>query len=184
MTATILTHCAAAAFGAAMWNFIVIWEGRRLMREDETANGGAPQPTVRAKQKPRWIHRRPPYAVVALLIAASVLIGLAIQQTLYQRSANEQEACYNSWGEELSTTITTRTDANIRLQRASRRREEAVDNIILIVIALRRTPPEAADRDLTRVLAQFAQAKQQLDKAQRSAVRAQTNNPYPLLDCD
>lgn len=174
----VLSHLACFVGGAVMWNLITKREVRAVTGEEEP---------LHPKNKHPF---RGPRRGVVLLIVSVFFVTLGVQQLLFQDQKNkeqerqrQQNACIEKWGEETTETITLRSDATKELRKAEKRRDDKVDRILLLVIALRAEPPEATNDDFNNALLEFATAKANLD-AVRKSVRSTTNeNPYPLLVC-
>lgn len=149
--------------------------------------------------------RRLLYAVATLVISI-VLIGFAIQQSLYQRSLDERDAnqnayvdCLQRWADDITDTLQTRTSASTaldrierRMERAERHEQDVIADVILIVGRLRQVPPEATIRQLDRVLNGFPAlaervrvARADVREARSDARETRQQNPYtpPRLAC-
>lgn len=132
--------------------------------------------------------RRPSFIVTVLLIAAALMVGFGIQQVRYQGQASDRDACYEAWGQELYTAITSRTRASLRVEEARSDRDDAIDNILLLFIAFNDEKPPPTEREQERrfreALAQFAQAKTRLDTALTRVGNTRDRFPYPDLNCE
>lgn len=97
--------------------------------------------------------------------------------------------CIQTWGQDFADVTTTRVGQNaatgtVDLERAEKRRNDALDQIILTVIAFREIPPQADDEDFDRVLTEYAAAIRNLNKVSREVDVTRASNPYPALECD
>lgn len=135
--------------------------------------------------------------ILIILLAASLLVGFGIQQSIFQRQARDRSACMEAWGDRVITTLAARSEAGRDVDQASaaadkagQARDDAVASVLDIVIGLRAHPPIATTADFDRALATFTTAQSDLDAARRkqeSTRKAQeqtrTDNAYPRLDC-
>lgn len=174
--AIVATHLGAFALGVGTWLPFTLWAARRAVPVDveETPPVSTPArpPTARASR-----------VLVAVMVAALLLVGVGVQQRIYQARADDRDACVTQWGTDMVDTITTRVQATNRTASAAEARDDAVDAIVLVFIALRKVPPAASERDLSRVLAAFAAAKSRLDRVRAMSETTRAQNPYPQLDC-
>lgn len=173
-----LTHLLVFTLGVATWLPFTLWEGRRVTRRPDERTQPVPHNPLSD-----YVRRRPPVLVTVLLVAAALMIGFGVQQMRYQDDAKKRDACYQSWGDDMIDTLTTRVASNGRVDEADKDRQEALDNIVLVIIQLRAQPPQARDSDLDVVLARFAAARARLQNAEDRAERTRRANPYPLLRC-
>lgn len=143
---------------------------------------------------------------LVLLLAGLFIIVIGAQAYLDGRdNAADQErvdtavakletttACVKTWGENFADATTARVGSDssssaapgsIDLEKAEARRDDALDEIILTVIAAREIPPTADTEDFDRVLEEYATAIRQLEKIRRDVDVTRALNEYPDLDC-
>lgn len=139
---------------------------------------------------------------VALIAASLFVVAIGVQAYVEKQDQGRddaredaQVACFEKWGEDMVDTITTRTGAkragtsatgaagSIDLERATQRRDRALDQIILTVIAFREIPPQADDADFDRVLEEYAAAIRNLERVSADVDATRADNPYPELHC-
>lgn len=189
-----LTHLVVFALGVCTWLPFTLWEGRRLTDRGE--------PVRRTHHEPRSLDSKNRSRVITVVIIVSALmIGLGIQQIMFQRDRDARDACSQRWGNDVIDTLETRVSSNDKVAKATQSRDEAsterdnaVDSVLLLVRALQRAdPPPSEDiqRDrFERALQRFFIAKGKLVKAQdhlddviAAAEKTKDANPYPVLNC-
>lgn len=134
------------------------------------------------------------------VVVGIVLVLFGAQQVQYQTGRDDDAdrlantaACISTWGVAMSDwasdvvdTITTRTDATAKLDAAKARRDNAVDQVVAVVILARTVPPRADEADFDAALRKFAQAKANLRHVQTVTKQTRQANPYPaapVLNC-
>lgn len=151
-------------------------------------------------RRPRMSGSRRRLIVVGLLVAA-FLVGIGIQQINYQRGKDSRDACATTWATDVIDVLDVRVGANDRVtvatrkrDRAERGRDNAVDDVLLLVRALQRqdpppAPAEQRDRFET-ALQRFFEAREKLTTRQRAldnvidrANETKVKNPYPKYTC-
>lgn len=131
--------------------------------------------------------RGPTAGAVALFLVLGgvVTIAFGVQQAGYQQQATERDQCYETWGQDVITTLDTRFTASKKKERADERRDDALDAIILTVAAFQEEPaPANAERKFRAVILEFVRAKLHRDKVKRDLDTTRRDNPYPVIDCD
>lgn len=146
--------------------------------------------------------------LTVLVVASLLLIGLGLQQRHYQAQADAQrrqfaaevtarDACVNQWGTDLVHSVRHRSkagqaalDATARLNYARAVRDDAVGNVLLVIVGLREHPPVGAASDFDKALARFAASagrlttvQAQVTKAGRHVHHIRARNPIPSLHC-
>lgn len=131
--------------------------------------------------------------VLILLLAAAMLVGFGIQQSLYQRERNANDArldardeCVETWGRGVIRTLRGRVKANDVLAAAQKRTDNRLYDIVGFIINQRANPSPTIteqDRTFTQVLTRFAVAKADLDTITQQVEDARRANPYRRLDC-
>lgn len=138
---------------------------------------------------------------VVSMICGALLIGMGLQQFMFQRSQKALIGCVQDWGGDLIATSEARSSAAIELDNAQqtldslqRRKERALDEIVNVVILARQHPPRADESDFTAALASYARAKNLVDaqvevvaQKKRALDHARKKNQYPeppALVCD
>lgn len=96
--------------------------------------------------------------------------------------------CVRAWGEEFATVTTNRVGAGepkgtVDLENAVKRRDQALDQIILTVVAFRQIPPTADDDDFDRVLREYVASIRHLESVRTDVGVTRELNQYPKLDC-
>lgn len=197
-TTFLITSLLLFAGGGGTGWVLARWECRRLAAHPPEVYLKRDQPLI-----PRGGPTRGAVALI-LVVAAVLLVAIGLQQAAFQRSQDREleeqkarTACTQRWGQQVIDALDTRTRANVdvtaadkAVTAASARRDEAIDEIIGSVIALRAVPPTATTRDLDVALGHFASARVDLLTARSKAAAAQDGadrtrqqNPYPRLDC-
>lgn len=171
--ALILSHVASFCAGALMWGIITVREAPSLTYTE------APNmsPTARA--------RRNLAIIIILITACMVLVGFGVQQSLYQRDVERRGECLDAWGEEFSAAIEKRSSVSVRVEKAEQARARAIDAIVLTLIAVRSDDVgrKRAEREISRVLLDFAKTKNRVDRVRDRANRTRQVTEYPELDC-
>jgi hypothetical protein len=196
----VLTHLSAVTFGV-LTGYVL---ARRGKVSPPTEGTHMPWST---KQGRRLL------LIIAVLAASFVVIGLGVQQVLYQKALENQReedkrdadrdaalvGCLQDWGDDIVSTIQNRSAATAGLDRAQTRLDKAVRRerastaaVLLTVGGLRQVPPTASLADLDTVLNQFPMIRARVDAAQQAVDQAQAEsdatralNPYqpPRLAC-
>ena len=189
----IISHVGVFLLGVATGLPFTLWEGNRVTHPpkehpvDTTPHAAPAIKTTPGDVTPGPRRPRGPVLVIVLLIVSALMVGFGVQQAIYQHRASQRDACYETWGRRLISTVNTRTESNVRIGKAQKGRDDALDNIILVVIALRSQNPPLSkaeqDKRFGDVLAQFASAKSRLDRVQREGGATRANHPYPRLHC-
>lgn len=142
-----------------------------------------PTPEARRQRTRIWVG-------VTLIVASFVVIAIGAQASLYQRNVasddarnRDQDRCVQAWGTEIVEALDVRVKANGRVDRATAERDEAIDEIILVIIRLRQDPPKATDEDVSRVLDRYYRVLTRLREVRATAEETREDNPYPELDC-
>lgn len=189
------THLLAFVAGGVSWFLFTLWEGRRVCLPDPQE---APVPDSPPRDPndrrhailSRLVRGGPPTFGAVVLVFSALLVAIGVQQIrfqdqadAYRRDAAARDACYERWGREVIRTRNTRDVAAKKEAAAEKARDEALDNVLLIVIGLRSSPPTAVDRDFDRTLARFAAAKATLQSVEDRADTTRKRNPYPRLRC-
>jgi hypothetical protein len=141
---------------------------------------------------------------IILITASLFVIVLGVQAWMERRDQaaddareDRQVACFELWGQRMVDTIQARTGddpvgaakgeeetfGSIQLEKAQQRRDRALDQIILTVIAFREIQPQADDEDFDRVLREYAAAIRNLDRVASEVDVTRASNPYPELHC-
>lgn len=172
MVFTALTHIMAFALGVLTWRAFTLWEGHKIQ---ETL-GVHP-----VTEHPKTRHKARRTQLIVLAVVASLFVmGLGIQQSAYQR-------CYEAWGEDVIDTLDTRVSANDALAEAQTRRDESVDQVLLVALAAStaRPPmdPAVQRAQFAIALEEFGDARTELLAVLAKTDRTKKNNPYPALDC-
>lgn len=201
----VATHTVSAAIGYLVCRIGTVRAARRwpdpphledVMHGDHGHHDGGDDPVSREV-------RRGTHIATLAVVASVLLLIIGGQAYLYQRdqSADDQRVsdavaelkrttdCVRSWGEDFAETTSTRvgeTDAPgaVDLERAQERRDDALDEIILTVIAFREIPPSADDADFDRALREYAAAIRNRDRVQSEVETTRDLNEYPRLECD
>lgn len=97
--------------------------------------------------------------------------------------ATAQTACIKSWARDFAATTTLRVDARSGLDKAQKARNDALDDVLLVVIGSRKTPPIAGEKDFTAALRHYGTALEHLHVVEHRVIRVGNSNPYPSLDC-
>jgi len=172
------THLAVFVLGVATWLPFTLWEGRRVTHPEEPPvndpETAPPAPTRRSRTS---------RLAIIILVASALLIGFGVQQGIYQHEQNEQAKCIAAYNATVETVRDRRIDAQDRLDQAQEAKDNANDNVLLTVLALRRQPPEAVIGDLDRVLTEFAAARAKRDRIRNATETVVAENPYPTLAC-
>lgn len=129
-------------------------------------------------------------------LAAVVMLAFGFQQVQFQQAGDAadrarddadhdryvQAQCLSSWGADVIGALSARVDANDDLKVAQKRRDEALDAIIGVVIASRaaKAPTAQTRKDFDAALTEFAAAKAELVRTQRKTSKTLRANPYPL----
>lgn len=177
----VLSHITAFVLGAlTTWGFLHVRRIRQAITHEEEEPMKDPQPV-------RVVTRRGPTPgalILVILLAAAMLIGFGIQQSFYQAEADKRDACYEQWGKDVISSLESRTVATKRYERVTTRKENALDTIILVVIGIRKVPPEATERDFAEALTRFANLKTRQEAAKANLNKTRAENPYPTINCD
>lgn len=143
----------------------------------------------RGPRDPNAPRRGPTPGALALiiLVASATMVGFGFQQGAFQGQVNDRDACYQQWGEDMTATFVTRSDATSRLDRAREDRDDALDTVALLILTLDQQEPPPTDAEANaqfrRVLLAFADAKTKLDKVSEAVKTTRRTSPYPVLDC-
>lgn len=139
--------------------------------------------------------------VTAALILSVLFIALGIQQIAYQRGEDKQGRCATAWSTDLVDAVENRVAASDKVavatrqrDRAERARDNAVDDVLLLVRALQRQDPPPAPEEQQRrfevALQRFFEAREELtakqdvlDDVQTQAEATKDKNPYPQYTC-
>lgn len=178
----VTTHLATAVISVFTWWRIVMLLGDRI----ETVS--MREKVKHLSPKRTWLsldsHGR---LIVTVFVLAALLIGFGGQQYWAQHESAKHDECITRWGGRVIEAAQSRSDAARRLEGAQQRRDEALDNIILVVIGLRAKPKTATLKDFKESLVEFANAKAHLSSVQEDVTRKRENNPFPqapALVCD
>jgi hypothetical protein len=187
MTGTLLciSHAGAFLLGGVTWWGITRWEGRRLLDKEntvETDDQDRPHPARRLWDA-AWGPTPGAVALVCLL-AAAVLIGFGVQQGAYQKQARDRDECYETWGRDVTDALDKRVAANSALTKAQQDRDDAVAEILRVVIGLRAKPPETTEAALDEALGAARDADDRVDRLTVRAEETRKQNPYPVLSCE
>lgn len=174
----VATHLAAFGLGLGTMWAVVRRKGPDLA--DPTHHHHASERGPMLKNRPSW----PTTAGVIVLVVGLIVVGFGVQQAKFQADQDAFRECVSGWAEDTTDTLETRTQVTGRLGDAQSAREDAVDNIILVVIGLQATPPTATTREFATVLQAFAAARSRLNDAERRAAMTRADNPYPALRCE
>lgn len=129
-----------------------------------------------------------PVVVTVLIAAFLMLAGFGIQQTRYQANADDYDACVRTWGEDLVDSVSARSKVASKVTDAETARDNAVDNVILVVSRFSgkgATPAEEEQgrREFRAALADFTAAKAMLTDVKNEQENTKASNPYPKLSC-
>jgi hypothetical protein len=189
------THVAAALLGAFSGILITrIRSVREVITHEEHDHMPTPHEpddhphpaVVRRSLRDRVKGKGPtPGAIALFLILGGLMtIAFAVQQSTFQSDAKERDACTERWGTDLVTTFENRFKATKKLETAQKARDDALDAIILAVIASEDLPRAEAEKAFAAALSAFATAKADLVTVEKAVDTARRNNAYPKLQCD
>lgn len=174
----VLSHLGCFLAGMFMWNWITRREGESLTAEEEDVQGHS----HKEDKIPRWQQRGPtPGAVI--LVAAALVLGLGIQQFLYQRDRDDLVECFKAWGTGMTDTLDKRSAANTVLEQKKKDRDDAVDGIISVVLNANNNPDRDYEVAFSTALAKWQTAKVELKAELKTIKDTREENPYPELDC-
>lgn len=128
--------------------------------------------------------------LAVIVLMGAIITTFGIQQARYQQQQEEFNQrsnalfeCVSDWGDHLISDIYTARRLNTAISEAETKRDDAVDNVLLVVIALQAVPPEANEQDFSDALMEFVRTKTALVKEKRQAARARASNPYEKMNC-
>lgn len=189
-----LTHALAAFAGGALVYVIMVRNMRarnvngHLALEWHPDDDTDPQETT--VNTPTKRHLTGP---VTIILAALFVIGIGTQAWLWQkhdaaqdREDREYADCLSNFAADLVETIETRTKASAKLERATERKSEALDNLIVVLDLARQTPPKATDDQFTMALERRLAAQRHYDDVQAQLEAVRDDNPYtsPKVVCE
>lgn len=141
---------------------------------------------------------------VVILVGSLLIVGFGIQQALYQNDRDDRDVCLNTWGQEFTEVFQERAKATAALQEAEQplrqaenRRNNAVDDVLLVVKESMETDREDPEQQainqarFTNALRRFTVAKAELVEAQAAykvaqdeVTKTRDENPVPMLNCE
>lgn len=173
----VLTHAAAFLAGVAT-AYVMVWR----LGLPERRTGGSRMPKRSLRDAPVW--------VIALCLGGPFLIALGVQQTAYQRSAEENQqrteayvSCVDGWARDVTDTLTARTAASAAVTAATTARDEALRELVQTLAELAALPPEAQQTDLSEARAEYAATSTALAELQADAESTRASNPYTPPSC-
>lgn len=175
-----VSHGSAFILGGVTWWLITRAEGRRLF--DQEDNMRRPH-LLRRFRDAAWAPT-PGAVALVFMLAAAVLIGFGVQQAGYQKQARDRDTCYEQWGRDVTAALDARVAANSALATAQQARDDAVAEILRVVIGLRVRPPESTEAALDEALAAAARADDKVDRLTVRVNVTRRQNPNPVLSCD
>lgn len=182
---TILTHLVMLGIGGLLGRFLTL----RALKAAEEDRAHADEPFDRPSNR----------LMLVTLVAAVLLIVLGAQAYLATRNAmsadddlakaveNDQE-CTQAWANERDEIRVLRDQANSALVTAASEKDEALDEMIAVIIKSNRlgddrTPEQEAalEEEFTAALDHYAEAQRQLQEARADVVDAEESYPFPNL---
>lgn len=179
----VLTHLAAAGFGAGLCYILINRYTKIVEVEGHPAIEIMPQEErVENNNGVRW-----PglllliLGVVAVVIGAQTYLGKK-QEDRQERDDAKYATCIKNYAEEglqaIVDTVNIRTTAGSKVEAAEIARDDAVDEVLRIVIRARETPPRATEEDFDRALLAAAEAKTELREERAAAAEVRSDNEY------
>lgn len=178
----LLTHLGVFLLGVVTWLPFTLWEGRQIKHRGEPV---AQHPSKRAE--PRSFSR--PQIVASLVFIISLLVmGMGFQQMSFQNKASSQAACYQKWGRDVVESLQARSKSTTRLANAQRKRDNSVDNVLLVALSATQADPPLPDskqrEEFVKALTRFGQAKRNLVHVAARNEQIKRQNTYPQLNCN
>lgn len=141
--------------------------------------------------------RRGVRLAIVILIASAIVIAMGWQQHLSNKNSIEalrtaqstiarqdaQLVCVKAWAHEFTATTRTRVDARGALDRATKARNDALDDVLLVVIGVRQDPPTANNHDFDKALHHYQIKLDHLHRVEARVTAVGNRNPYPQLRC-
>lgn len=166
-----ISHVLAFLLGGVTSAVLVVRGGGHLMGKDSTMS-------IRER------FQKIPPSMMVLFICAGYVLGLGIQQWLYQREADRHDACVDQWGSDTQQALDARVVANKRLDRAQQERADATAAVLRTVVLLRKHPPQADETALDATLRAAERADNHVQRVAAKVTKTRANHPYPPLRCD
>jgi hypothetical protein len=183
LTEPVLSHLGVFLLGVLTWLPFTLWEGKQIKSKEL----GETMPESKAAKKPQSFSRNQSLAALVVIVSL-LLLGLGVQQTLFQKASEERATCYAKWGEEVTQTLDARSFAGTKLQNKERTRDDAVDDVLLVALGAFKDQPPLSDEERRRrfgeALTDFGIAKKELAAEYKSADMTKRENTYPALDCE
>lgn len=169
----LFTNVATFVLGYVTSRLVTIREGQR-MRDRE------PRPTTtEGPSRGRTV-------LTILVVGFLMLAGLGVQQKIYQSDARDYDQCVRKWGSDVIEVLTLRSGAGTDVTKARSARDDAVDQILLVVATSQKVKGEArkeAIKAFRDSLSDFVTAKAALTEALAEQDKTATDNPFPVLHC-
>lgn len=115
--------------------------------------------------------------LAVVFVAQGVFTQVRAQGEQAERAAELR--CLSVWAEDFSVAIDARTASTSATNTAQYRHDQAIDDVLLHVLAGLENTAEVNDASLRRVLADFRRADRQLDRARRANERVRSANQFP-----
>lgn len=125
-----------------------------------------------------------PLWLVAVLVSSLVVVGLGIIQVTYQRDLADRNDCQEAWARDVTDTLTARVTATSEVTAATQERDEALRELVEVLVELGVTPPESDEPALRTAREAYFGASARLLEVQASVEQTRQDNPYPTLECD
>lgn len=170
----VATHLTAAAAGAVGGRYLVVRAMRDIIVQDA-------EPLALSHTRPS----RSFWFGTIILVASMLVVGIGIQAKLAADDNRQRDQadrryanCLTNFADTLVDSLQKSRAASKRLEKARAEKDDALDQIVLVVIGARSTPPTATEEDFTRSLTAFAEAKAHLAKVQAQVQNQRQANPY------
>lgn len=115
--------------------------------------------------------------VVAILMTIQTIVS---QVRLIDNARDRQDSleCLGQWAQDFATALDARTAATADTNSAQHEHDQAVDDVLLIVLDGLRD--DSVDLPILKAgLEKFQRADQNLDQARRDNLQTRRDNPYP-----
>jgi hypothetical protein len=189
----ILTHFLAVGLGMVVCRFVFDHATHHLLKDcPVTEPTHADQPKRKRTALP---------TPVVVLVASILVLVIAIQSYFFQKAeagrrdadrartakVEAESACFQVWADDMRDAVTLARSFTKDLELALERRNEAVDQIVLDVVAGQaipegQEPPPAVLTDFRKDLQEFVEARANLVQVKKTVDQDRLENPFPTLD--
>lgn len=179
----VVTHLAAALFGALVCYRLVLRYGRRLdihLVSEDTMDQTPPSSETESRRSVRLS--------IVVIIACFLVMVIGGQAWWSHRNDTHNaavlahhDACANVWSGQIHGSLQASREATGKLRATDEHWHKRVDAIFQLLIASR-TDPDISDAQIDLIVANYQRAKARLFTSYDAAAQTTVDNPYPVLD--